>query len=325
MFFIDHLKKMKKSMLKNPKFFKTYMKVNRLFWKNYARMAPISATKLHYKRLMGKPLDFKNPKTLSEKLQYLKVYDYYKNPTVTQCADKYAVRDYVQNKGCAEILNDLYFAFDSVDEIDWDDLPNEFVLKCNHDSGGYIVCRDKSKFDIEQAKKKLRKWMKSEYGLEHVEFSYEGIKRKIICEKIIQSEDGGAPRDFKIFCSHGSPKFLYVNSERKEGTDEFALDYFTPEWEWIPVRNGSLPNAKNRMEKPRNLDLLLEYAKKLSEDFPIVRVDLYSEFGKITFGELTFLPTGGTFHLNPSEYDEKFGEMFPISVKKSRKKSHNRD
>lgn len=187
------------------------------------------------------------------------------------------------------------------------------MLKCNHGCGGNIICRDKSKLDTREAARKLDNWMYQEYGLEHVEYSYEGIPRKIICEKVIETEDGQLPRDYKIFCSYGEPKLIYVISDRKEDTEN--LDYFTPEWEWIPVRNGVLTNAGPSIQKPGNLQDLLNYASKLSKDFPIVRVDLYSEFGKVIFGELTFLPTGGCFKLDPPEYDRKFGELFPIDVR----------
>ena len=188
-------------------------------------------------------------------------------------------------------------------------LPDQFVLKCNHGCGGNIICRDKKSLDKRDAIEKLSKWMNQEYGLEHVEYSYEGIPRKIICEKLIETEDGQLPRDYKIFCSYGVPKLIYVISERKETTEN--LDYFTPDWDWIPVRNGILTNAGSKLRKPDNLKDLLDYASKLSKRFPIVRVDLYSEFGKVLFGELTFLPTGGCFKLDPPEYDRKFGDLFP--------------
>ena len=279
-------------------------------WRNYSRVFPVAATKTWYKMVMGCEVNLSNPKKLSEKLQYLKVNDYYHNSLVRQCADKYAVREYVKSKGCSEILNTLYAVYESTAEINWEEVPESFVLKCNHGCGGNIICRDKSKLNKEDAVSKLNKWMKQEYGLEHVEFSYEGIPRKIICEKIIDTEDGQLPRDYKIFCSYGVPKLIYVISDRKDTTEN--LDYFTPEWEWIPVRNGKLTNAGPDVKKPDNLQTLLEYASKLSKDFPIVRVDLYNEFGKVIFGELTFLPTGGCFKLDPPEYDRKFGDMFPI-------------
>lgn len=288
-----------------------YWKVYSEIWRIYATIAPVSATKRRYKNSMGRFPDLSNPKSLNEKMQYLKLFTYRHNPVVIQCTDKYAVRQYVKDRGCEEILNDLYYVYDSVDEIDWNQLPNEFVLKCNHGSGGNIVCHDKSKLDINDAKKKLYKWMKDDFGLERVEFSYEGIDRKIICEKYIETEDGLPPNDYKFFCSYGEPKLLYVASDRYD--DNTKIDYYTPDWEWIDVRNAR-PNAGPK-PKPELLDEMMEYAKKLSRDFPLVRVDLYCEFGKVIFGELTFLHFGGVTPFEPYEMDRVFGELFPIENK----------
>ena len=290
-----------------------YWKLYNCYWRTYARIAPTAATKRRYKECMGYVPDLDNPKTLNEKMQYLKLHDYWKNPVISQCTDKYAVRDFVKEKGCPEILNELYEVYDTVEDINWENLPHEFVLKCNHGSGGNIICHNKDSLEIEDAKKKLRKWMKDDFGLERGEYSYEGIDRKIICEKFIDTEDGKPPRDYKIFCSYGEPKLLFVATDRYEGRTKF--DYFTPEWKWIPVKNGH-PNAGADLPKPERLDDMLDYARKLSKDFPLVRVDLYCEFNKILFGELTFLHFGGVTPFDPPEYDRKFGDLFPIEIKK---------
>lgn len=289
-----------------------YWGIYRSAWRTYASIAPISATKKRYKKSMGRIPDLKSPKTLNEKMQYLKLFVYRHNPLISQCTDKYAVREYVKEKNCGEILNDLFYVYDSVDDIEWDKLPHEFVIKCNHGSGGNIICHDKSKLDVEKAKRQLKKWMKDDYGLERVEFSYEGIERKIIVEKFIETEDSLPPRDYKIFCSWGEPKLLFVASDRYEGKTKF--DYYTPSWEWIDVKNGH-PNA-GPMQRPNQLDEMLEYARKLSQDFPLVRVDLYNEFGKIIFGELTFLHFGGVTPFDPYDYDEKFGALFNLEQNK---------
>lgn len=296
---------------------KAYASAYKLYWVSLSRYNPRYATIKWYTKRLGRKPDLQNPTLLTEKLQYLKLNDYFRNPTVCQCADKFAVREFVESRGCQEILNDLFFVYNSTGEIDWDELPGQFVLKCNHGCGGNIICRDKNMLNKREAVAKLDKWMHQEYGLEHVEYSYEGIPRKIICEKLIETEDGQLPRDYKIFCSYGVPKLIYVISDRKDTTEN--LDYFTPDWEWIPVRNGVLTNAGAAVRKPDNLNELLDYASKLSKGFPIVRVDLYNEFQKVIFGELTFLPTGGCFKLDPPEYDRKFGDLFPIEIKKDKK------
>ena len=282
------------------------------YWRTISTLFPTYATKRRYKKCMGYVPDLDNPKTLNEKMQYLKLHDYWKNPLISQCTDKYSVREFVKKKGCAEILNELYHVYDSVEEIDFDALPDVYVLKCNHGSGGNIFCHDKKKLNIEEAKQKLQKWMKDDFGLERAEYSYEGIPRKIICEKFIETEDGKPPKDYKIFCSYGEPKLLFVASDRYEGKTKF--DYFTPEWEWIPVKNGH-PNAGPNLPKPERLGDMLEYARKLSSEFPLVRVDLYCEFDQIIFGELTFLHFGGVTPFDPPEYDRKFGDLFPIELK----------
>ena len=209
---------MKKDVLTNLR-----RKGSKTYWKCYAKFFPKSATKKWYKKNMGRELNLKNPQTLSEKLQYLKVNDYYHNPVVCQCADKLRVHDFVIEKGCSEILNERYAVYNTASEIKYEELPSSFVLKCNHGCGGNIICYDKKDFDLEEAKKKLNLWMKQDYGLEHVEYSYEGIKRKIICEKLIATETGALPKDYKIFCSYGEPKLIYVISDRKDDTEN--LDY----------------------------------------------------------------------------------------------------
>ncbi len=288
---------------------KLYWRVYNMYWITFAKMNPIMATKSRFKKCLGYDLNLDNPRTLNEKMQWLKLNTYYNNPVVRKCADKYAVRDYVISKGCGEILNPLYHVYSSASEIEWNELPEEFVLKCNHGSGGNIICRNKNNLDSRDTITKLNKWMKQEYGLSRVEYSYEGIPKKIICEKFIETEDEKPPKDYKIFCSYGVPKMVFVASDRYEGNTKF--DYYTPEWEWIPVKNGH-PNRGDTLPKPKMWDQMLKYASVLSKDFPLVRVDLYCEFGKIIFGELTFLHFGGTTAFDPKEYDRIFGDLFPI-------------
>ena len=277
-------------------------------WKALAIINPKLATKLRYKKCLGYYPNLSEPKTLNEKLQYLKLYVYKGNPLVKKCTDKYEVRNYVKEKGCADILNELFYVYDNVDQIEFDKLPNSFVLKCNHGSGGNIICRDKTEINFDDCKSKLKKWMKTDFGLERVEYSYEGIKRKILCEKLIDTDDGLPPKDYKFFCSYGEPKLIFVACDRYEGKTKF--DYYTPEWEWINVRNGH-PNA-GPIPKPHMFDKMKEYASTLSKDFPLVRVDLYCENNRIIFGELTFLHFGGVTPFEPKEFDLKFGNLFPI-------------
>ena len=269
---------------------------------------PVIASKIRYKHYLKKKLNLKKPETLNEKMMYLKLFYYWNSQLVADCADKYKARSVVEKAGCGEILNDLLGVWDNVDEIDWDILPNKFAIKCNHGSGYNIVCKDKKTFNIEEAKKRLKKWMKESYGVERAEQGiYKKIRRKIIAEAFIETSDGVPPKDYKFFCSYGEVKFLFVASDRFDGNTKF--DYYYPNWEWIPVKNQH-PNV-GPIKRPEMLDKMIEYARILSKDFPLVRIDLYNENNAIIFGEFTFTHFGCLNSFEPDEYDLKFGKCFP--------------
>lgn len=273
-----------------------------------SQVNPTMASKIRYRYYMKKKLDLKQPQTLNEKMMYLKLTKYWNQRFVADCADKYTVRTYVEDRGCPELLIELYGAWDRVEDINWDSLPNKFAIKCNHGSGYNIVCRDKSVFDIEDAKIRLSKWMKESYGVERAEQGiYSKINRKIIAEKFIETSDGKPPKDYKFFCSYGEVKFLFVASDRID--DQTKFDYYYPDWTWIPVKNQH-PNV-GPVEKPKMLDEMMRYASILSKDFPLVRVDLYNEGNQIIFGELTFTHFGCLNSFEPDEYDKVFGQCFP--------------
>lgn len=277
-------------------------------WNIFAKSFPVMATKIKYRIVTGTKLNLKKPRTMNEKMQWLKLNTYRNNSLVEKCCDKYRVHEYVVECGCGEILNELYGKWDKVEDIDWNSLPSSFVIKCNHGSGQNIICRDKREFNIEDAVSKLQKWMEEPYGVTNVELIYNNIPRCIIAEKYIETEDGLPPKDYKVFCSYGEPKLLFVASERNGDFAKF--DYYTTNWEWIPVTNNH-PNGEI-MDKPIFLEQILDYARKLSKPFPIVRVDFYYENGRVIFGELTFLHFGGSAPFDPPEYDYIFGELFNI-------------
>lgn len=273
------------------------------------KISPKAATKILFKKYMGYPLNLKQPKTLTEKMQWLKLNTYNNNPLITRCVDKYEVRKYVAEKGCEENLVKLLGVWDSPQDIKWEDLPDKFVLKCNHGSGSIIVCNDKKEFDKELAIRKLSAWQREDFGLHRAELSYKGVPKKIICEQLIETADGCAPKDYKFFCSYGQPKFLFVASERNG--DEAFFDFYDLEWNHLDVKNGH-PNAPRPIDRPEHFEQMLSVASALSADFPLVRVDLYEEMGRVLFGELTFLHFGGLHPFEPTEYDTYFGEMFDI-------------
>lgn len=281
-----------------------------MYLKLLTYISPKVAIKTVYRISMGKRLDLNNPKTLNEKLMWCELNCYYENDLVKQCIDKYEVRNYIKSKGLEYILNEIYGVWDHVNEIDWNSLPDKFILKCNHASGYNIICKDKNKFDIEEAKAKLNKWMKvNDFGRNAAELIYIGIKPKIICEHLIETEDGDSPKDYKIFCSYGEPKFMFVASERQG--DHAKFDFYDMNWDWIPVKNGH-PNAGNIISKPKHFNEMCYVARELAYKFPIVRVDFYDEEDKLIFGEITFLHFGGRTPFDPDIYDRFFGDMMPI-------------
>ena len=298
-----------KKVLANNRFTKkVYAKLSGLRMRTMSRVNPVKASKKQYRGNFGRELDFSNPDTLNAKLMYLKHMKYWNNPKVAMGADKYAVREYIVSKGCPEILNTLYGAWDRAEDVEWDKLPNKFVIKCNHGSGYNMLCTDKSKFDTKKAAKTLKKWMSERYGISTMEQGiYNLIDRKIIAEAYIDTEDGFPPKDFKFFCSFGKVLFLFVAADRHDELTKF--DYYWPDWTYIPVRNH-FPNC-GPIEKPGNLDEMIRYAETLSKDYPLVRVDFYSEQDRIIFGELTFTHFGCLCPFEPDEYDFTFGKCVP--------------
>jgi len=244
-------------------------------------------TKFLYWDVMGRRLDLVNPKDYNEKLQWLKLN--WKDPLIPKCADKYGVREYVKGCGCEDILNELYGVYDKTDDINWESLPDKFVLKCTHGCGYNIICTDKSKLDKKASLTKLKKWMRSQYGLRYVEYHYLSIKPRIICERYIETEAGLLPNDYKILCFNGQPRYVVAISERVSG---MKLHYLNMQWNWLdivmPIHNkGELP------VKPLCWDKMVEVATALSQPFPFVRIDLYDDNGKVVFGEMTFTPGAG--------------------------------
>lgn len=259
-----------------------------------------------------KRINLKNPQTLDEKIQYLKFHDYYQNPLVTQCADKYAVREYVKQCGCKEILNELYYVWDSVDEIDWDVLPNQFVIKWNFGCGENLICFDKSKLDIADAKKKLNDWYKEHdtFYLTYAEMQYRGIPPKLICEKLIETEDGGLPVDYKLYCFKGYADCVLVCTGRQNDGHGTKYYFFDKEWNLKRYnKTGKNAPANFTLPKPDGIEKVFEYAEKLTKPFPFVRADFYLEKGKVTFGELTFTPCGGYDVNRLPETQLLFGNM----------------
>lgn len=267
-----------------------------------------------YKANKGKKLDIDNPKSLNEKLQWIKLYDH--NPIYTLISDKYAVRDYVKKKIGEEYLVPLIGVWDSPDDIDFDALPNQFVLKCNHNSGrGMCICRDKSKLDVEKAKKNLQKGLEQDFYLVSREWQYKNIKRRIIGEKYLSALDSGDLINYKIFCFAGEPKIINISCNM-DTHDNVKFSFLTTEWERYPFIRKGYDEFDPLPPEPKNKEKMLELARILSKDFYFMRVDLYEIGDQIYFSELTLEPCGGYSPIYPDEWDYKIGEWLTLPPKK---------
>lgn len=262
-----------------------------------------------FNALLGKPLDFSHPTTFNEKLQYLKLYD--RRPEYTRMVDKYRVREYITEKLGAQYLIPLIGVWDDPEKIDFSTLPEQFVLKCNHNSGlGMCICKDKSKLNIRKVKAGLRKGLRQNYYLTGREWPYKNVPRRIIAEQFMQSDAGGLT-DYKIHCFNGEPKLILVCKDRFAPTG-LTEDFYTPQWEHLDLRRPTHPNATEPMAKPDELDQLLEFSRILSKDIPFLRVDFYIVEGHVYFSELTFFPASGFEKFEPEEWDQTLGDWLKL-------------
>lgn len=259
--------------------------------------------KVLYKNRLGKKLILDNPTTFNEKIQWLKLYD--RNPAYTQMVDKYAVRECISNIIGEEYLIPLIGVYDSFDEIDFNQLPQQFVLKCTHDSGGLVICKDKELLDIEAAKKKINKCLKRNYYYHGREWPYKNIKPRIICEKYMVDESGTELKDYKFMCFNGKAKCLFVCLNRNSLTG-LNVDFYDMDWKPMPFERH-YPSSGKPIPKPKTFDKMVEFAERLSNGIPFVRVDFYEANDQLYFGELTFHPGSGYEEFTPESYDSLLG------------------
>ncbi len=268
--------------------------------------------KMKYRLIMGKKLNLKNPQTFNEKLQWLKLYD--RKPEYTVMVDKYAVKKYVADKIGEEYIIPTFGVWDNVEDIDFEKLPNQFVLKCTHDSGGLVICKDKANLDIEAAKLKLQKSLKTDFYLMGREWPYKNVPRKIIAEKFMEDSQNEDLRDYKFFCFDGVVKALFVASDRQNPNEETKFDFFDADFNPLKCRNGH-PNSINLPKCPKSFAEMKKLASILSMGIPHARVDFYEIDGKVYFGEMTFYHNCGFVAFNPEEWDEKFGSWIKLNEK----------
>lgn len=262
---------------------------------------------VQFERMCGYKLNLDNPQTFNEKIQWLKLY--YRNPLMTKCADKVGVREYIKEKIGEEYLVPIVGIYNSPDEIDFDTLPNKFVMKVNWGSGQNIIVTDKSKLDIKEAKEKLSNWMKPEnnHYYDFFEWCYKDIEPKIIIEQFLE-QIGGDLYDYKLYSFNREVQFMLIVSNRfnNKHYDFYDKNYNKLDFTWT-----SKPSP-NGIQKNYNIDKMISLAKKLSNDFLFVRVDFFDTGEKLYIGELTFYPGNGTDSFEPSEWDYKFGNMINL-------------
>lgn len=289
-------------VIKNPRLFIYKLKLSRFL----PEKTDIS---WRYFNIFNKKIDFKNPKTFNEKLQWLKLYDH--NPQYTQLVDKFEVREYIKKEIGEKYLIPIYGVWDKFEDIDFNSLPNQFVLKCTHDSGSVVICKDKETLNIRDIKSKFNKALKKSFYYSSREWPYKNIKPRIICEELLVDESGYELKDYKFFCFNGEPKVIHVMSNRGKGkmyVNHYDLD-------WLEFGSGRLNYKKNpdKILKPNELTKMIEVCRILSKGLPFVRIDFYHTPKTIFFGEMTFYPASGFLQFADEGEDLLLGSWLDLS------------
>ena len=282
--------------------------------KNFFKWIPDKKyIKIKYKLEMNKKLNLQNPQMFNEKLQWLKLYD--RNPAYTKMVDKYEAKKYVADIIGREYIIPTLGVWEKFEDIDFSKLPNQFVLKCTHDSGGLVICRDKSKLNMKEARRKINKSLKRNYYLIHREWPYKKVRPRIIAEKYMATYKQKELIDYKFFCFNGEPKFLYV-SEGLSNHENARISFANMNYEKTEFYRKDYRPFDKLPDKPTNFDKMKELSKKLSKNIPFIIVDFYEVNGQIYFGELTFFPCSGFIPFEPEEWDRKLGDMLKLPKEK---------
>lgn len=293
--------------LKNP------VRLGDALVRRFGQWLPDSAyIKLRYRFQMGKSLNLKRPKTFNEKLQWLKIHD--RNPDYTKMVDKILVKNYVSEVIGSEYVVPILGVWNRPEDIDWDILPNQFVLKTNHGGGntGVVICRDKGSFNKLRAVEKLNKSLEQDVYYNLREWPYKNIQKKVFAEQYVESAPGeGDLPDYKFFCFDGKVRALFVATDRQNPNEEVKFDFFDSEYNHLPFKQGH-ENARILPHKPRSFEEMKQIAAKLSYGIPHVRVDFYEVNGRPLFGELTFYHFAGMVPFDPEEWDFRFGEWLRL-------------
>lgn len=269
-----------------------------------------SFVKLHYKYQTGKTLNLDDPQDFNEKIQWLKIF--YKPAILTQLVDKYNVRSYVSDRAGENYLNEVYGVYERPEDIDFNGLPERFVLKATHGYDMNLVVKDKEKLDVAKAVEITRKWLAiNHYYRAGMEWAYKDIKPRLIAEKFMEEKGKDYINDYKFYCFDGVPRFLHVDLDR--GSNH-SVGYYDMEWQKLPFLKKIHLIAEKDIPKPENFEEMVEVVRKLSADFPFVRVDLYNIEGKIVFGEMTFYPGDGRIEFEPEQYNKILGDYIKLPL-----------
>lgn len=283
-------------------------KAGRKFFAMTSYISPRLNTRLLFLKKFGRLPKLRDPQTLNEKLLKLKLERFGSDPLVRQCADKYRVREFVRERGCGEILNELIAVYDRVEDIDWDSLPESFVMKWNFGCGYNIICPKKSRLDIEETKEQMEKWGREDFWAYYSELQYKDMPKKIIVERYLAPQEGIQPEDYKFYCFHGRAYCVMLCRGREEGWPKFY--FFDRNFELMRINRDSQSAPQGfSLPRPAGLDDAFRYADTLSAGFPFVRADFYIVDGRVYFGELTFTPAAGLDNNRLRRTDLMFGQM----------------
>ena len=263
--------------------------------------------KQYYNRT-GKKLDLINPRLYNEKVQYTKLY--YRDERLKKMVDKFEVREYVANTIGEQYLTHIYGVYDSVNEINFDELPERFVLKLTNGSGYNFICKNKTEKNIKLIKKRFRHWIKIKHHLLGREWAYKDVPNRIICEEYLETDEEAGLKDYKVFCFSGVPKLIQVDWDR---FTNHKRNLYTPEWDFIDEKVAYENDKSTNIKKPSNLEEMLECACKLSKGFPHVRVDFYSFDDRLIFGEMTFYHGSGYLKFYNPDFETQMGDWWELS------------
>lgn len=289
--------------LKEPKYAFQYL----IHGGNFRNMSDEKYLKIMFKHRLGYELDLNNPKTFNEKLQWLKLHD--RNPFYTQLVDKYEVRRYIAETIGEEYLIPLIGVWNNFDEIDFSKLPNQFVLKCTHDSGSVFICTDKNEFNIEKAKIKINNALKKNYYYHNREWPYKNVKPRIICEKFI-CHNNSVPDDYKVLCFNGKAKLIEMHIDR---FGDHKQDFYDEKWNKTQISQDGGVRSDYISEKPKEFENMIELSEKLANNILHVRIDWFIVDNKLYFGEITFFDGSGFYPFDDKKYDYLIGSWIDLS------------